>query len=97
LKIENRDLYNAIAEHTLGNVPMSGLSKVLFLADCLEESRPKAYTTPIWKALDMKGSCDLDRAIVVAIEEGFKHLMEDGKPIHPLSVEVRNFYLRAVR
>lgn len=95
LKINNPELYDAIAEHTLGNVPMSGLSKVLFLADCLEESRPKNYTAPIWKALDLKGECNLERAIVVATEAGFTFLIEDGKPIHPRSVEVRNYYLHA--
>lgn len=97
LKIENRELYDAIAEHTLGAVTMSGLSKVLFLADCLEESRPKSYTTPIWKALDMKGACNLERAIVVATELGFQFLIDDGKPIHPRSVDVRNHFLRAAR
>lgn len=96
LNIEHRDLYNAIAEHTLGAAPMSTLSKVLFLADCLEESRPKSYTTPIWQALDIDSVCNLDNAIVVASDEGLKYLIADKKPIHPRAIEVRNFYLHAV-
>lgn len=94
LKIENREVYDAIAEHTLGKVGMTVLSKVLFLADCLEESRPASYTKPIWAALDVDGECDLDRAMVVAQNEGIKYLIDDGKPIHPRAVEVRNYYLR---
>jgi predicted HD superfamily hydrolase involved in NAD metabolism len=96
LKLDHKELYDAIAEHTLGAVPMTTLSKVLFLADCLEESRPKSYTAPIWKALDIDSACNLDAAIVVACDEGFKFLIEDKKPIHPRAIDVRNFYLPAV-
>lgn len=96
LQIDHKELCDAIAEHTLGAVPMTNLSKVLFLADCLEESRPRSYTDPIWKALDVDGKCDLDHAIVVACDQGLKYLIEDKKPIHPKAIEVRNFYLRAV-
>src|SRR5207253_2139156 len=38
---------DAIREHTLGAAPMSELSKVCFLADCLEQGRPHDYTAPI--------------------------------------------------
>lgn len=96
LKLDHKELCDAIAEHTLGAVPMTKLSKVLFLADCLEESRPKSYTKPIWEALDIDEKCDLDHAIVVASDEGLKYLIEDKKPIHPRAIEVRNFYLGAV-
>lgn len=96
LGLNHLELYNAISEHTLGAIPMSTLSKVVFLADCLEESRPKHYTKPIWHALDLDGKCNLDAAIVVACDEGLKYLMEDKKPIHPRSIQMRNFYLGAV-
>ena len=97
LKITNSDVYHAIAEHTLGAVPMSELSKVMYLADCLEESRPKSYTQPIWNALDMDGEFNMDAAIVVASDEGLKFLIEQGKPIHPKTIDVRNYYLAAVK
>jgi len=96
LSLGHEELYNAIAEHTLGAVPMTQLSKVVFLADCLEESRPKSYTHPIWKALDIDGACNLDAALLVAANEGLKYLIEDNKPIHPRSIEMRNYYLNAV-
>ncbi|HEY9712436.1 MAG TPA: bis(5'-nucleosyl)-tetraphosphatase (symmetrical) YqeK [Chroococcales cyanobacterium] len=50
--VTNQEVLDAISEHTLGAVDMSTLSKVVFLADCLEESRPKSYTDPIWQALE---------------------------------------------
>lgn len=97
LGITNIEVYCAVAEHTLGNVPMTELSKIVFLADCLEASRPDSYTKPIWKALDLKGDVNLDAAVAVASDEGLKHLIEDKKSIHPRTVAVRNFYLPAAR
>lgn len=92
LGITNEDVLNAIAEHTLGAVPMSTLSKVIYLADALEESRPQDFRQPIWDALDLEGTCDLDSALVVACELGIKHLLEAGKPVHPRTEEVRDYY-----
>lgn len=97
LGITHKGIYDAVSEHTLGAVPMSDLSKICFLADCLEESRPKDYTAPIWKALRSGNGFDMDAAIVVASDQGLKFLIEDNKPIHPRTVEVRNHYLFEVR
>jgi predicted HD superfamily hydrolase involved in NAD metabolism len=97
LNITNGEVYDAVYQHTLGAVPMRDLSKVLFLADCLEESRPTDYTDPIWNALNLKGAVDMDAAIVVASDLGLQHLIESKKPIHPLTVEVRNYYLDLLR
>lgn len=97
LHVTNQTVYDAIAQHTLGAVDMSQLAKIVFLADCLEESRPSDYTAPIWQALDLKRAVNLDAALVVACEEGFKHLMREKKPIHPRTVSVRNFYLDSVK
>lgn len=97
LNITNRELLAAVAEHTLGNVPMSLLSEILFLADCLEESRSPEYTTPIWEALDIDGEINIPKAIIVASDLGFKHLMDSGRPIHPRTVDVRNHYLAKLK
>lgn len=97
LGITHKELLAAIAEHTLGNAPMTQLSEILFLADCLEESRPKDYTDPIWKALDIDGEINFDKAIVVANDLGIAHLIQSGRTIHPRAVEVRNHYLARVK
>lgn len=97
LGVTNEEILNAVAEHTLGNVPMCKLSEVLFLADCLEESRPKDYTGPIWDALNIDGECNVDAAIVKASDLGILHLMETGRAIHPKTIECRNYYLDKVK
>jgi predicted HD superfamily hydrolase involved in NAD metabolism len=109
LKITNKDLLDGIAQHTLGAVDMTPLSQVLFLADCLEEGRPEDFTIPIWEALGYKipkagpkkrkfvGPLDMDAAILVACDLSLQYLLEDGKVIHPKTVEVRNWYLNQIK
>ncbi|MBS1999960.1 MAG: bis(5'-nucleosyl)-tetraphosphatase (symmetrical) YqeK [Cyanobacteria bacterium SZAS LIN-5] len=109
LEITNEALLDAIREHTLGAVGMSELSKVVFLADCLEASRPADYTDPIWQALrggDAKKTgkkskkrqeLDLDMAMLVACDLGLAQLIESRRVIHPKTVEVRNYYLDLIR
>jgi predicted HD superfamily hydrolase involved in NAD metabolism len=96
LGITNELVLNAVAEHTLGAVPMTPLSQVAFLADCLEPGRPADYTQPIWKALDIDGAANFEAAIVVATDLGIGYLLEEHKAIHPRTVEVRNYYLPAL-
>jgi predicted HD superfamily hydrolase involved in NAD metabolism len=109
--LTNLEVLRAITEHTLGNIPMSDISKLVFLADCLEESRPKDYTKPIWQALGAGPGLDdkkkktagervainLDNAMLVALDLGLAHLLESRRAIHPKSVDVRNHFLGIVR
>ena len=103
LKISNKEVLAAISEHTLGNVPMSEVSKVVFLADCLEESRPKDFTDPIWQGLysdvlqDPNKKVNLDKAMLIACDLSLSNLIAVGKPIHPKTVDVRNHFLGIVR
>jgi predicted HD superfamily hydrolase involved in NAD metabolism len=108
LGIKNHEILDAITEHTLGKNPMTDISKIVFLADCLEESRPKSYTQPIWDALTnsqekdpgknlLETGVNLDKAMLVALELGLAHLLESGRVIHPKTVDVRNYFLGIVK
>jgi len=97
LGLTNDQVLEAISQHTLGGARLSLISKVVFLADCLEEGRPSDYTAPIWQALNMDGELDLDLALVVACDLNLRSLIDSGKPIHPRTVEMRNYYLDVVR
>ena len=110
LNVTNLLVLDAIREHTLGAVQMTVMSKVVFLADCLEASRPTDYTDPIWEALNRsaskksekkakKGSeaLDLDLAILTACDLGLRQLLDSSRVIHPKTVDVRNYYLALIR
>jgi predicted HD superfamily hydrolase involved in NAD metabolism len=88
--LKHKEVLDAIAEHTLGAVNMSFLSKIVFLADAIEPSRPHDYADPIKQAIDQS----LDQAILVACNSNLQILLELHKTIHPRTVEVRNYYLQ---
>jgi predicted HD superfamily hydrolase involved in NAD metabolism len=107
LGLTNTEVLGAIAEHTLGAVNMTTLSKVVFLADCIEPGRNSDYTRPIWQALNgnsdshyqapKDGKIDLDMGILVSCEAGLKDLLKSGRLIHPKTVDVRNYYLQVIQ
>ncbi len=99
LGIKHQDLLDAVSEHTLGRVGMTDLSKVVFLADCLEDSRPKDFTDPIWAALknNPKKKADLDAAMLVACDLSLEHLISARRVIHIKTVDVRNYFLDLVK
>ncbi|MBK9770509.1 MAG: bis(5'-nucleosyl)-tetraphosphatase (symmetrical) YqeK [Candidatus Obscuribacter sp.] len=102
LKITNKEVLCAMAEHTLGATTMSQVSKVVFLADCLEAGRSEDFTKPIWEALGITpgapvSEINLDRAMLVACDLSLSHLLASRRPIHPRTVDVRNHFLGIVR
>ncbi len=99
LKIKHQELLDAVSEHTLGKVSMTDLSKVVFLADCLEASRPKDFTDPIWNALksNPRRKADLDAAMLVACDLSLEHLINSKRVIHIKTVDVRNYFLSLVK
>lgn len=82
----------AISCHTLGSVPMSKLDKILFLADMIEPGR--CY--PGVGELRREVLLDLDQAMLLALESSIRYCLDNGKILHPLSVEVRNTFLKKV-
>lgn len=99
LKIKHQELLDAVSEHTLGKVSMTDLSKVVFLADCLEASRPQDFTDPIWNALksNPRRKADLDAAMLVACDLSLEHLINSKRVIHIKTVDVRNYFLSLVK
>lgn len=112
LRITNQDVLGSIAEHTLGSVSMSTVSKIVYLADKLESSRPSEFTDPIWQALNavqvdgppnachdfsQTDNSDLDRAMVVALTLIAKNLLKKNKPIQPQAMTVRNHFLKLLK
>jgi len=108
--LTNETVLAAISEHTLGNCPMSDISKLVFLADCLDETRPKDYTKPIWQALEggerddkkkksekKPGGVNIDNAMLVALDSSLAHVLATRRAIHPKTVDVRNYFLGIVR
>jgi nicotinate (nicotinamide) nucleotide adenylyltransferase/ribosome silencing factor RsfS/YbeB/iojap len=72
--IEDEDVLNAVRCHTTGRAGMSGLEKILYLADAVEPSRDY----PGADALRKLAEEDLDAACAAALENSLRHLRETG-------------------
>jgi len=96
--LEDQDILNAMAEHTLGAINMTLLSKIVFIADAIEPGRPAEYADPIRKPIKIGSVSDpilsLDKAILVACQSSLDYLAQVGKAIHPRTVAVRDHYLK---
>jgi predicted HD superfamily hydrolase involved in NAD metabolism len=96
--LKDQDILNAIAEHTLGAINMTLLSKIVFLADAIEPGRSAEYADPIREPIKTGSVKDaiapLDKAILIACQSSLDYLAQVGKAIHPKTVAVRDYYLK---
>lgn len=92
--IENRQVLDAISNHTLGRAGMSALSCVVFLADSLEPGRGQSESLNRLRSLCYE---DLANAVYQSCDATFTDLMARSQPIHPRAVLTRNWFLSARR
>ena len=83
-------VYNAILWHTTARPDMTVLEKVLFLADCMEPTR----TYPGVDALRAVAFESLDRAVILALQQGLESLNRRGIQPHARSVEALAWLLK---
>ncbi|WP_341731988.1 bis(5'-nucleosyl)-tetraphosphatase (symmetrical) YqeK [Microcoleus sp. EPA2] len=89
--VVDREILDAIANHTLGRPNMSQLSCTLFVADTIEPSRGN---TPELEALRSKSVQNLYAAVWQASDYALKYLLETRCYIHPRTVLTRNWALQ---
>lgn len=76
---------SAISRHTVGGLPMSDLDRVVYLADMIEPARD----FPGVEALrDACGRENLGECFRLGYGRSVRHVIEKGKPAHPISAEV---------
>lgn len=84
--IKDEDILTAIAEHTTGSANMSTLSKVLYLADMVEEGREFLGVEKIREAAFR----DLDEAMRLALSHTLHYLLNQSAPISLESIRCYN-------
>lgn len=84
--IHDQDILNAIFYHTTGNIHMTKLEKIVFLADYIEPSRD----FPGVDALRKEAKKDLNQAVLLAYDSTIRHLIDDGAYIYDLTFIGRN-------
>ncbi|MBF2072792.1 MAG: bis(5'-nucleosyl)-tetraphosphatase (symmetrical) YqeK [Synechococcales cyanobacterium C42_A2020_086] len=89
--IEDQDILDAIADHTLGRPGMGSLSCVVFLADSLEPGRGDS---PELHLLRQISHHSLEQAVWMTCDYTLQHLLAKRRPIHPRAVQTRNWFLQ---
>jgi predicted HD superfamily hydrolase involved in NAD metabolism len=83
---------DAIRWHTTGRAGMSLLEKVIWLADYIEPGRKFPGVEEIRAA----AQADLDRALLMALEQTIIFVLQRGWPLHLSTVHARNWLLGQV-
>lgn len=86
--IQDTDVLQAIANHTLGRPGMSALSCVVYVADTLEPTRGN---TPELEALRKVSFSDLYKAVWLTCDYSLKFLLDSRCLIHPRTILTRNW------
>ncbi len=92
--IEDQDILNAIANHTLGQPGMNPLSCIVFLADTLEPSRGNTAELKRLRALCFQS---LYQAVWQTCDYTLNYLIKTSKVIHPRAILTRNWALSCHR
>ena len=86
--MQDEEVLQAIALHTLGRPGMSWLSCVVFVADTLEPGRGN---TPELEALRKVCFCDLHKAVWLTCDYSLRFLLDSRSLIHPRTILTRNW------
>ena len=90
--IEESDVLEAVHWHTTFGVALGPISKVVFLADKLDPAKASRYPF-VDGELIILAKNDMDRAILLFIDQEIDKYVKTGGFVHPASVEARNYIL----
>jgi predicted HD superfamily hydrolase involved in NAD metabolism len=92
--VVDREILDAIANHTLGRPNMSQLSCTVFIADAIEPSRGNSPELEILRRASVQ---NLHAAVWQVSDYSLKYLLETRCYIHPRTVLTRNWALQMAR
>ncbi|MGK7899142.1 MAG: bis(5'-nucleosyl)-tetraphosphatase (symmetrical) YqeK, partial [Xenococcus sp. (in: cyanobacteria)] len=92
--VDDSDILEAIANHTLGNPKMSKLSCIVFVADAIE---PNRGDNPELQALRNIATKNLYQCTWKTSDYSLKHLINSQKTIHPRTILTRNWALKKAK
>jgi len=84
------EICDAILWHTTGKPNMTLLEKIIYLADYIEPTRDFDGVEELRKAVYE----DLDKGLLMGLEETVRDMEERGNPIHRNTLEARDYYMR---
>ncbi|MCX7595585.1 MAG: bis(5'-nucleosyl)-tetraphosphatase (symmetrical) YqeK [Fischerella sp.] len=89
--VEDEEVLQAIANHTLGRPGMDPLSCIVFLADSLEPGRGESAQLQKLRKLSRE---NLEEAVWLTCDYTFQFLLANPRLIHPRAIATRNWFLQ---
>lgn len=87
--IDDEEIYDAIFFHTTGKADMGILTKIIYIADYIEPNRSFDGVERLRKLAYE----DIDKAIVLGIDETILDLIKRGLAVEPNTINARNYIL----
>lgn len=85
------EILEAIWYHTIGKPSLSKLAKIIYIADYIEPKR--VFEGVDWiRSVALSG--EIDRALLMAIENQMRFLLQGHREIHPNALAMRNELVR---
>jgi len=89
LHIYDEDILNAVRHHTTGDVYMTSLEQVVYMADYLEPARDFPGVDEARKIT----AKDLGAGVAYQAQHTLQYLVENGLPVYPKSLETYNAWV----
>lgn len=86
LQIKNEEILNAVRRHTVGDVEMTTLDKIIYVADYIEEGR----SFPGVKLARTIAKTNLDDAVSYETKHVLEFLLSQDKVIYPKAILTYN-------
>ncbi len=87
--VEDKDVINAILNHTTGRPGMSLLEKIIFIADYIEPGRKQA---PNLQEIRRLAFINIDQALVKILEDTLAYLQGSGGELDPMTARTYEYY-----
>ncbi|KGF13373.1 phosphohydrolase [Peptostreptococcus sp. MV1] len=92
--IDDENILSAIRYHTTAKPAMNTLEEIIYVADVIEIGRDYPGVDDL-REVALSG--DLDRAVLMALENAIMSVMRKKAPLHLRTIEARNYYLAKVK
>ena len=87
--VTDKDVINAILNHTTGRPGMSLLEKIIWIADYIEPGRKQAPNLPLIRKLAFE---DLDQALLTALRDTLEYLHAGTMEVDNMTQRTYDFY-----
>ena len=91
--VDDEEIFDAVYYHTIGKPDMSLLTKIIFIADCIEPTRESNWADQVRDVV----YDDIDKALIVQLDNTIKCVLAKGTMLHTNTVNTRNFYIENTR